>query len=167
MSDERDEGPQLDSERLKMIGVAAHPSRIRIVMELLKGEGTVTSLAKSLGYSRQLVKHHLDALERAKLISRKKVGNMEVYIATDIAKTIVSEILKIHLEAGTKITTVEERREVLSDSKKFIPLAIGIFPIVIATIRGFVEREPLWIIGGVLVGIVLYGFTYRLIRHPG
>ncbi|MEM2087412.1 MAG: winged helix-turn-helix domain-containing protein [Thermoproteota archaeon] len=162
--------PQLDPERLRMIEVAANPSRIRIMIELLKGEGTVTSLAKNLGYSRQLVDHHLDTLERNRLVLKRRVGSMEVYSVTDEARAIISEILKIHLEV-TKVEKdkagmmIEKREAVGLRLRRLMPLALGISPIIIASARGIAEGQPMWIVGGVILGIFLYVVASILIRR--
>lgn len=164
--------PQLDPESLRMIEVAANHIRIRMMKELLNGEGTVTSLAKNLGYSRQLVNHHLDTLERNRLVLKRRVGSMEVYSITDAARAIISEILKIHLEVAKvekdKTGVAAEKHEATGPSlRRLIPLALGFSVIAIASVRGIVEGQPMWIVGGALLGIVLYGVASTLIRRLG
>ncbi|MEM1558341.1 MAG: winged helix-turn-helix domain-containing protein [Thermoproteota archaeon] len=161
-----EEGGQLDLERLRMIEVAANIHRVKIMMELSKGDGTITSLAKGLGYSRQLVKHHLDTLNRGGLVSKKRVGNMEIYSITNSGKTILSEILKIHLEMGK--ASNEEHVPIAEEggirlSVKYIPVIVGVIPVVIAFVKGITGNQPLWIIGGVIVGVFLYFIASRLI----
>lgn len=162
--------PQLDPERLRMIEVAANPSRIRIMIELLKEDGTVTSLAKNLGYSRQLVNHHLDTLERNRLVLKRRVGSMEVYSITDAARAVISEILKIHLEVTRaekdKAGVMVEKREATGLSlRRLMPLALGLSPVIIASARGIVEGQPMWIVGGVMLGIFLYVVASIIIRR--
>jgi DNA-binding transcriptional ArsR family regulator len=164
--------PQLDPERLRMIEVAANPIRIRIMLELLNGEGSATSLAKNLGYSRQLVNHHLDTLERNRLVLKKRIGSMEVYSVTDAARAIISEILRIHLEVA-KVekektgVTVEKREPTRLSLRKLTPLALGLFLVIIASIRGIIEGQPIWIFSGVLLGIVIYAIASTIIRRLG
>ncbi|MEM3712234.1 MAG: winged helix-turn-helix domain-containing protein [Thermoproteota archaeon] len=178
-------GGQLDPERLRMIEVAANVHRVKMMMELLKGDGTITSLAKSLGYSRQLVKHHLETLNREGLVYKRRIGNMEFYSITDNGRIILSEILKIHLEVGkvrsedtcikTPATALEEvdRASVsytpvvksrMKLSIKHMPIIVGAVTALIAFIRGVITNQPLWIIGGILFGVFLYLIFSRLIE---
>lgn len=161
-----EEGGELDPERLRMIEVAANIHRVKIMMELSKGDGTITSLAKGLGYSRQLVKHHLETLNRGGLVLKRRVGNMEVYSITDSGKTILSEILKIHLEVGktsseTRVLVAEESR--MRPSVKHVPVIVGAIPAIMAFSKGITGDQPLWIMGGVIIGVFLYFITSKLI----
>lgn len=158
---------QLDLERLRMIEIAANIHRVKIMMELSKGDGTITSLAKSLGYSRQLVKHHLETLNRGGLVSKKRIGNMEFYSITEDGRTILSEILKIHLEAGKE--KGEIRKPIAKEKKiipgaRYLPIIAGAFPVIISLIRGIGESQPIWIIGGLILGILLYVIFSKLIQ---
>lgn len=185
MLNEENGEPQLDPEKLRMIEVASNPHRIRIVMELLNKEGTVASLSKTLGYSRQLVDHHLETLERSRLVFRRKVGNVEMYSATEAAKTIVSEILKIHFEIGRVekgraivVTHPETGKAGKSETaakvekhaatglrpKRLIPLVIGVSAVLVASAEAIREVRYTYILGGILLGILLYAVASRLIR---
>lgn len=184
MANEGNRGKQLDPERLRMIEVAANPHRIRIIMELLNREGTVASLSKTLGYSRQLTDHHLETLERSRLVLRRKVGNVEMYTATEAARAIVTEILRMHSEigragkGGTVLATHpgagrEEEGEKTAKAKhaatdlrlrRLIPLVIGVSTILIASAEAIRVGVYTYILGGVLLGILLYAVASRLIR---
>ncbi|MBO3842319.1 MAG: winged helix-turn-helix transcriptional regulator [Candidatus Brockarchaeota archaeon] len=184
MLNEENGEPQLDPEKLRMIEVASNPHRIRIVMELLNKEGTVASLSKTLGYSRQLVDHHLETLERSRLVFRRKVGNVEMYSATEAAKTIVSEILKIQFEIGRVekggaivVTHPETGKAGKSETaakvkhaatglrpKRLIPLVIGVSTVLVASAEAIREARYTYILGGILLGILLYAVASRLIR---
>ncbi|MCS7138553.1 MAG: helix-turn-helix domain-containing protein [Crenarchaeota archaeon] len=160
-------GVQLDLERLRMIEIAANIHRVKIMMELSKGEGTITSLAKNLGYSRQLVKHHLETLNRGGLVYKRRIGNMEFYNITDSGKTILSEILKIHLEIGK--ASNEACKPVSNDKSirkrlKYLPIILGTTSVAVSFIKGFSVNQPLWIVGGVLMGIFLYAIISKLIQ---
>jgi DNA-binding transcriptional ArsR family regulator len=166
---ENNEEPQLDPERLRMIEVAANPYRIRIMMELLNKEGTVASLSKALGYSRQLVDHHLETLERSKLVLRRKVGNMEMYSITGAAKAIVSEILKIHseiggVEKGEAVARVGKHAATSMSSKRLIPMIVGLSTVLVASIEGTLSGKYTYVLGGILLGVLLYAVASKLIR---
>jgi len=174
---------QLDPERLRMIEVAANPHRIRIIMELLNREGTVASLSKALGYTRQLIDHHLETLERSRLVLRRKVGNVEMYTATEAARAIVAEILRMHSEIGRaekgeavlvthpgagraegeKAAKVKHAATGLRP-RRLIPLVIGVSTILVASAEAIREGVYTYILGGVLLGILLYALASRLIR---
>ncbi|MGQ9479511.1 MAG: winged helix-turn-helix domain-containing protein [Thermoproteota archaeon] len=167
----RDEGEQFNPRRLRMIEVAANPSRIRILISLMNGDGTLTSLSKSLGYSRQLVKHHLDTLEKTGLVSKKRLGNMDVYSINEAAKTVVSEISDIHSRISIPAEEKHpeprpvERRSLL----KHLPLIALAMPVLIAVAKGVLERTPpstvaTWGIGGFIIGIILYAAIRRILR---
>ncbi|MBO3754296.1 MAG: winged helix-turn-helix transcriptional regulator [Candidatus Brockarchaeota archaeon] len=166
--------PELEPEKLNMIKAAAEPHRMRILVKLLEKEGTITSLSKSLSYSKQLLIHHLEVLEKNGLVSKRRVENAEVYSISEAAKTIVSEVLKIHSrigesegpEAGAErrmVTPPALRRP--ASPLKLIPLIIGISVAFFASARGILEGQPLWILSGTLVGICLYAFVSKLIRY--
>ncbi|MEM3647734.1 MAG: winged helix-turn-helix domain-containing protein [Thermoproteota archaeon] len=177
--------PQLDPEKLRMIEVASNPHRIRIVMELLNKEGTVASLSKTLGYSRQLVDHHLETLERSRLVFRRKVGNVEMYSATEVAKIIVSEIVKMHSEivrvergeavlvthpetgkAEKKETAVKVEKHAATGlrPRSLIPLVIGLSTILVASAEAIRAGVYTYVLGGILLGILFYTLASRLIR---
>jgi DNA-binding transcriptional ArsR family regulator len=167
--------PELEPEKLNLIKIAAEPHRMRILMELLEKEGTITSL-KSLGYSRQLLIHHLEVLEKNGLVSKRSIGKAEVYSISEAARSIVSEVLKIQSRIGEaegiKVTTGAESRRVPVPAPrkpafqaKFIPLIIGISVALFASVRGILEGQPLWILSGTLVGIFLYIIVSKLIRY--
>lgn len=167
---------ELEPERLNMIKAAAEPHRMRILVALLEKEGTVTSLSKSLNYSKQLLIHHLGVLEKNRLVSKRRVENAEVYSISEAARIIVSEVFKIHsgigeaesprVTAGTETPVVTaptlRRTECLL---KLAPLIIGVSVALFASIRGILEVQPLWILSGNLVGICLYVIVSKLIRH--
>lgn len=166
---EKNKEPQLDPERLRMIEVAANPHRIRIMMELLNKEGTVASLSKALGYSRQLVDHHLETLERSKLVLRRRVGNMEMYSITEAAKAILLEILKIHseivgVEKGEAVALVEKHAAIGMSPRRLIPLIIGLSTVLVASIEGTLAGRYTYILGGILLGVLLYAVASKLIR---
>lgn len=184
LANERNREQQLDPERLRMIEVAANPHRIRIIMELLNREGTAASLSKALGYSRQLVDHHLETLERSRLVLRRKVGNVEMYNATEAARAIVTEILRMHSEIGRaeegETVTVthpgaggtgegEKAAKVKHAAiglrpRRLIPLVIGISTILVASAEAIRAGVYTYILGGVLLGILLYAGASMLIR---
>lgn len=172
MSNERSGEPQLDPERLRMIEVATNPHRVRIMMELMSREGTVASLSKSLGYSRQLVTHHLETLERNRLVLKRKVGGVEMYSITEAARAVLSEILKMHseigrAEAGEAVLRVEKHTAAGPGPRRLTPLIIGVSTVVLASARGVLEGQPMWILGGILLGICLYAAASKLTRLLG
>lgn len=168
LSNEKSE-PQFDPEKLRMIEVAANPHRIRIIIELLNKESTAASLSKSLGYSRQLVNHHLGTLERSGLVLRRKVGSVEMYSVTNAARAIVSEMLKIQSEI-TKVekyevsARVEKHATIDLRSRRHIPLILGISTVLVATAEAIRAGVYTYILGGILLGIFLYVTVLRLIR---
>jgi DNA-binding transcriptional ArsR family regulator len=164
---ERNE-PLLDPERLRMIEVASNLHRMRIVMELLNKEGTAASLSKTLGYSRQLVDHHLETLEKSGLVFKRKIGNVEVYSATESAKTIVSEILKMHSEIGRvekgETAVKAEKHKAGLKPIRLIPMAVGASIVLVASAEAIRVGKYTYILGGILLGILLYFASSRLIR---
>ncbi|MEM2599377.1 MAG: winged helix-turn-helix domain-containing protein [Thermoproteota archaeon] len=167
---------EFEPERLNMIKAAAEPHRMRILVALLEKEGTITSLSKSLNYSKQLLIHHLGVLEKNRLVLKRRVENAEVYSISEAAKIIVSEVLKIHsrmeevesprVAAGDETRVVTEPALRRTDSfLKLIPLIIGVSVALFASVRGVLEGQPLWILSGTLVGVCLYVIVSKLIRH--
>ena len=58
------------AENLSALG---HPTRLKIVIELTKGENYLSALAKSVGVSRALAKVHLIKLQNANLVESRVV----------------------------------------------------------------------------------------------
>lgn len=52
----------------------AYPSRRRLLDLLVRGEGTASSLAQEVPFTRQAVAKHLGVLEEAGLVTRYKAG---------------------------------------------------------------------------------------------
>lgn len=167
---------ELEPEKLNMIKAAAEPHRMRILVKLLEKEDTITSLSKSLNYSKQLLIHHLEVLEKNRLVSKRRVGNAEVYSISEAARIIVSEVLQTHSRIGESegpgVTVGAETRMVSAPALrrpasplKTIPLIIGVSVALFASVRGILEGQPLWILSGALVGICLYAIFSKLIRH--
>lgn len=167
---------ELEPEKLSMIKAAAEPHRMRILVKLLEKEDTATSLSKSLGYSKQLLSHHLGVLERNGLVLKRRVENAEVYTVSEAARIIVSEVLQtrsgIREAKGSEATLRVERQRVTAPATrrpasglKLIPLIIGICVALFAFFRGVLEGQPLWILSGTLVGICLYAIFSKLIRR--
>ncbi len=167
---------ELEPEKLNMIRAAAEPHRMRILVELLEKEETITSLSKSLSYSKQLLIHHLEVLEKNRLVSKRRVGNAEVYSISEAARIIVSEVLQTHSRIreaeGPGVTVGAETRMVSTPALgkpasplKLIPLITGVSVALFASVRGILEGQPLWILSGALVGICLYAIVSKLIRY--
>jgi len=170
------EKPGLEPGKLNMIKIAAEPHRMMILVKLTDGEGTITSLSKSLSYSKQTIIKHLGVHERNGLVLKRKVENTEIYSISEAARTIVLEVLEMHSRVGgaksLEVTAGAERHQLteLSLGKpasrvKSIPLIIGISVALFASARGILEGQPLWILSGTLVGICLYVIVSKLIRH--
>ncbi|MEM3647024.1 MAG: hypothetical protein QW334_02630, partial [Thermofilum sp.] len=124
-------------------------------------------------------------LERSGLVLRRKIGNVEMYIATEAAKTIVAEILKIHSEigkaekGGTVLVThprtgkteegetaakVEKHAATALSPRRLIPLIIGVSTVLVASAEAIRAGVYTYILGGILLGILLYAVASRLIR---
>ncbi|MEM3648901.1 MAG: winged helix-turn-helix domain-containing protein [Thermoproteota archaeon] len=167
---------ELEPERLNMIKAAAEPHRMRILVALLEKEGTITSLSKSLNYSKQLLIHHLGVLEKNGLVLKRRVENAEVYSISEAARIIVSEVLKIYSRMGEaegpEVTAGAERRVATvralrrpASPLKLTPVIIGVSVALFASVRGILEGQPLWILSGTLVGACLYVIVSKLIRY--
>lgn len=63
----------------ELLGVLAHPQRIRILEELREGERDVTSLQQELGISHSGVSQHLAVLRAHRLVAEHRVGRRVFY----------------------------------------------------------------------------------------
>lgn len=59
------------------------PLRLRLIMALEEGEKTVSELVKRVGSTQTNVSRHLQALARAAIVNRRKVGNHAYYAIAD------------------------------------------------------------------------------------
>lgn len=53
------------------LSALGHPTRIKILMELTKGENYLSEIAKNVGISRALAKVHLKKLRKSELVESK------------------------------------------------------------------------------------------------
>ena len=66
-------------ELAELLGVLAHPNRIRIIEELREGERDVNSLQAALGISHPGVSQHLMLLRVHRLVSERRQGRQVFY----------------------------------------------------------------------------------------
>lgn len=66
-------------ELAEMLGVLAHPNRIRIIEELRDGERDVKSIQAALGISHSGVSQHLMTLRAHRLVSERREGRQVFY----------------------------------------------------------------------------------------
>lgn len=62
----------------KFFKAVADPSRIKIMMLLMKGEMCVSDICKHFNMKQPSISHHLNILKNAKIVSDRKEGK-EVY----------------------------------------------------------------------------------------
>lgn len=67
------------NELADLLGVLAHPNRIRIIEELRDGERDVNSLQAALGISHSGVSQHLSLLRANRLVSERRQGRQVFY----------------------------------------------------------------------------------------
>lgn len=67
------------NELADLLGVLAHPNRIRIIEELRDGERNVNSLQAALGISHSGVSQHLSLLRANRLVSERRQGRQVFY----------------------------------------------------------------------------------------
>lgn len=66
-------------ELADLLGVLAHPHRVRIVQELRDGEHDVNSLQAALGISHSGVSQHLMVLRSRRLVTERRQGRQVFY----------------------------------------------------------------------------------------
>jgi DNA-binding transcriptional ArsR family regulator len=66
-------------ELAELLGILAHPQRIRIVEELALGERHVNALQQLLGISHSGVSQHLAVLRAHRLVAERREGRHVVY----------------------------------------------------------------------------------------
>lgn len=66
-------------ELAELLGVLAHPQRIRIVEELRDGERDVNSLQAALGITHSGVSQHLSLLRAHRLVRERRQGRQVFY----------------------------------------------------------------------------------------
>ena len=99
----------MDIEDLaKKLSALGHPTRIRILMELTKGENYLSEVAKNVGISRALAKVHLKKL--------RENGLVESRILTLEEEARALRFYKI-LDFSFNISTESLAREVKEDEK--------------------------------------------------
>jgi predicted transcriptional regulator len=92
----------------KKLSALGHPTRIRILMELTKGENYLSEVAKNVGISRALAKVHLKKLRAS--------GLVESRILTLEEEARALRFYKI-LDFSFNISTESLAREVKEDEK--------------------------------------------------
>ena len=103
---------RLISELLKAL---SHPTRIRILQELLQGEVCVSNLMLRLGIEQSNLSQHLKIIREQGLIETRKQGNQVMYriVHPLVLKIIESavDIIEIRTNQLQQLQQVFERKE--------------------------------------------------------
>ena len=79
------------SETLKAL---AHPTRLKIVVGLIKNECNVGHIQKVLGLPQSTISQHLRVLKNAGIIKGRREGNKTCYRVIDVQVRKIIEIIK-------------------------------------------------------------------------
>ena len=79
------------SETLKAL---AHPSRLEIVVGLIKDECNVAQIQKILGLPQSTISQHLRVLKNADIIKGRREGNKTCYRVIDARVRKIVEMIK-------------------------------------------------------------------------
>jgi len=79
------------SETLKAL---AHPSRLKMIVGLLKDECNVTQIQKVLGLPQSTISQHLRILKNAGIIKGRREGTKTCYRVIDARVRKIVEIIK-------------------------------------------------------------------------
>jgi DNA-binding transcriptional ArsR family regulator len=94
----------------------AEPTRIKLLDHLREGEATVLELTKIVGTTQQNVSKHLNLLQHAGIVARRKQGNFSYYrIADDTVYAVCEAVcgsLRDRVDALRRVTgeTEDTRR---------------------------------------------------------
>ena len=110
------------SEMAELLGVLAHPQRIRIVEELRKVEMDVNSLQAILGVSHSRVSQHLSVLRSQRVVLERRNGRFVFYRLRQaaLAKWLLDgfEFLPTEVQEAQEMRdAVEKTREIWGGSK--------------------------------------------------
>ena len=101
---------ELVAERFRILG---EPMRLQLVQCLLAGEKTVGELVEATGATQANVSRHLQTLNRAGILGRRKDGLRVYYsIEDDTVFDLCDHVcgsLRRHLEAQTRALPVDRR----------------------------------------------------------
>ena len=88
-------------ELASLLGVLAHPQRIRIIEELRNGERDVTSIQAALEISHSGVSQHLMQLRAHRLVAERREGRQVFYHLRqpDLARWLTEAMRFIELES--------------------------------------------------------------------
>ena len=90
------------------LSALGHPTRIRILIELTKGENYLSEVAKNVGISRALAKVHLKKLKESELVDSKiltleeEARALRFYKIRDFSITISKESLSGEVKEDEK-----------------------------------------------------------------
>ncbi|MFN3202814.1 MAG: ArsR/SmtB family transcription factor [Bradymonadia bacterium] len=100
-------------ELADMLGVLAHPQRIRIIESLRDGEQDVSTLQGFLGVSQSQVSQHLALLRARRLVIQRKSGRHRFYRLADprIAEWMLDgvKLLESELNAVDQLRTAVQQ----------------------------------------------------------
>jgi ArsR family transcriptional regulator, virulence genes transcriptional regulator len=83
------------SDAVEVLLGMAYEHRLRILVVLMDGDATPTTLAGSLGLDATLVAHHLRHLLVARLVRRRRDGRRVFYgIDGDRTRRLIAEVLR-------------------------------------------------------------------------
>jgi DNA-binding transcriptional ArsR family regulator len=87
-------------EMASLLGVLAHPHRVRIIEELRNGEMDVNSLQDILGVSHSRVSQHLSVLRSHRIVTERREGRHVFYrlLHPNLAKWILDGLVFLSAE---------------------------------------------------------------------
>ena len=89
--------------------ILSEPSRLKILHTICQNEKSVTDVMESVGLSQTNVSRHLNYLYKARVVSRRKVGNSVLYLVSD------SVLVDLCRMACSRIAAGIEERQPLKD----------------------------------------------------
>ncbi len=109
-------------EMADLLGVLAHPHRIRIVEELREGELDVNSIQNILGVSHSRVSQHLSVLRAHRVVVERRAGRYVFYrlVEPKLAKWLLEgfDFLAVQSISNTELrSALNETREMWTVSE--------------------------------------------------
>ncbi len=113
---------QVTKEMADLLGVLAHPHRIRIVEELREGELDVNSIQNILGVSHSRVSQHLSVLRAHRVVVERRAGRYVFYrlVEPKLAKWLLEgfDFLAVQSISNTELrSALNETREMWTVSE--------------------------------------------------
>jgi ArsR family transcriptional regulator len=122
-----------------MAQVLSSPTRLRLLKLVETSELCVCDLSVLLGVSQPAVSQHLAKLRQAGLVTERRIGQMSLYSAHDVAEVLRTSVMRVFERPAAELPEMAEALRRMSEARERRELVIDLSPT--KTLRANMDEE--------------------------